>query len=173
MDNIDRSDILLAIVAAAKPPGLGRGHLQKAAFLVGDEYPSLSLTNYYEFEKGQFGPFAAAVYSDAETLDKNNHINIVPRNDPGQSLYELTEKGQGKRIYLPEGMTRSIEDIVKWIEPMGFSELVRAIYLLYPEYLENSKFDYNESLAIQESLDRSIKDIEEGNVYTTDQLLSR
>lgn len=55
---------------------------------------------------------------------------------------------------------------------MDFPELARAIYCLFPEYQENSRFAYDEEQAIIETFARGLKHSREGETHTTADVLA-
>ena len=73
----------------------------------------------------------------------------IPSQSSLTAAYESVE--------LPDSLTRYIEESVDWIIDMDFPELVRAIYYLFPEYQENSRFAYDEEQAVIESFARGLK----------------
>ena len=65
---VSRSDILLAIIAAANGKELRRVQLQKVAFLVSEEFRGRLPEDFYTFDKEKFGPFCIDIYNDTEML---------------------------------------------------------------------------------------------------------
>ena len=55
---------------------------------------------------------------------------------------------------------------------MDFPELVRAIYYLFPEYQENSRFAYDGEQAIIESFARGLEHSREGKTHSTADVLA-
>ncbi len=74
--SIDRQDVLLAIIEAADERGLKRVHLQKAVFLVGEEFRGDLPDDFYKFVGYHFGPYSQKVYQDAEILNDSGCISI-------------------------------------------------------------------------------------------------
>ena len=56
---------------------------------------------------------------------------------------------------------------------MDFQELIRAIYYLFPEYQENSRFVYGEQQAVIESFARSVRLSREGQTHYTADVIAR
>ncbi len=73
---------------------------------------------------------------------------------------------------MPKRLKRFIQESVDWISDMDFQELVRAIYYLYPEYQENSRFVYDEEQAIIESFARGLKQCREGKTHSTAEVIA-
>ncbi|MDE2858524.1 MAG: hypothetical protein OXN94_11825 [Chloroflexota bacterium] len=138
-----RLDLLLKIIAAADGEKVTPAQLQKVAFLVGMEFPHEVPSDYYEFQKYDYGPFSADVYRDAEQLDREGKITISVHSRGGWKEYAATVRGS--RIDLkdiPVEMKTFIEDKVSWARGLSFQQLVREVYIQFPEYRENSAFQY-------------------------------
>ncbi len=172
MKSIRRSDILLAIIAAAGERDLSRVYVQKVAFLVSEEFKGELTENFYEFDKYHYGPFSREVYSDAEMLNDSGCISIKYGAERRDDLYKIETDCALDDIQLPADLKHYIEDTVDWVIDMSFAELIRAIYMLYPEFRENSRFDYDEGQAIADSFVRAFRQLREGKTYTTEELLA-
>jgi hypothetical protein len=59
----DRTDVLLAALSKAPEHSLSPVEVQKALFLVAMEAKRLVPKGFYEFEKYNYGPFCAQIYS--------------------------------------------------------------------------------------------------------------
>lgn len=95
------------------------------------------------------------------------------RISPGISCGDgASVSGSAVSVELPDSLTRYIEESVDWIIDMDFPELVRAIYCLFPEYQENSRFAYDEEQAIIETFARGLKHSREGETHTTADVLA-
>ena len=138
-----RLDLLLKIIAAADGEKVTPAQLQKVAFLVGMEFPQEVPSDYYEFQKYDYGPFSADVYRDAEQLEREGKIMISVHQRGGWREYAATVKGSRIDFKdIPEAMTSFIEDKVSWARRLSFQQLVREVYRQFPEYRENSVFQY-------------------------------
>ena len=155
---VSRSDILLAIVAAADGKELSRVQLQKVAFLLSEEFKGRLPADFYKFDKHKYGPFCIDIYHDTEMLLYWGWI----RSKPGTDKYSISEQFSLPGFQFNEDIKRYIKDTVAWVADMSFGELVRAVYLLYPELLERSKFDFDKEQAIHESFERSLKQQRDG-----------
>ncbi len=168
---ISRSDILLAIIAAGSTRGLSRVFVQKVVFLVSEEFKGKLSADFYDFDKYHYGPFSRDVYLDAEMLNDSGCISIRTGEYRRDDLYKIEENCRLSDIKLPMELQQYIENTVDWVKDMSFAELVRAIYFLYPEYQENSRFDYDEEQAVIDSFVRSFKQLREGKTYSTAEVL--
>ena len=162
---------MIAIIAAAGDAGLDRVQLQKAAFLVGEEYDGALPENFYRFEPYFYGPFSQEVYADVERLCDGPLVETVQVAD-SRPKYRLAVEPALRRP-LSHDLESCIYENVGWVSRMqSFGELLRAIYYLYPEQRENSLFEYAEDRAIEESLARSFRDLAEGRTRPVDELLA-
>ncbi len=173
LKSIRRSDILLSIIAAAGERGFSRVYVQKVAFLVADEFEGKLTEDYYQFDKYHYGPFSRDLYRDAEMLNDCGCIHIKYGAERQDDKYQIAADCRLDDIQLPADLKRYIEDTVDWVIDMSFAELIRAIYHLYPEYRENSRFDYDEGLAIAESFARAMRQLREGKTYSTEEVLAQ
>lgn len=162
---LGRSHILLAILAAANGKELSRVQLQKVAFLVSEEFKGSLPEDFYTFDKHNFGPFCIDIYNDIEMLHYWGWISAIPGAEPRLDTYSISETFNLDRLQLAEDIKQYIKDTVDWVVDMSFAEVVRAVYLLFPEYRENSIFQYSEEEAELESFARSIRQFREGKTY--------
>ena len=171
LKTVDRRDVLLAIIEAAAGRGLKRAHLQKAVFLVAEEFKGGLPDDFYKFSKYHFGPYSQKVYRDAEILNDSGCINIKYGADRRDDVFSIAPDCGIEFIDLPIAVERFIKESVDWISQMDFQELVRAIYYLYPEYQENSRFVYDEEKAVIESFERALRQSREGKTHSTADVL--
>ena len=169
----ERQDILLAIIEAAEGRDLKRVHLQKAVFVVAEEFKGRLPENFYKFSKYHFGPYSQKVYRDAEVLNDSGCISIKYGADRRDDVFSIVADCGIENIELPRKLRKFIKITVDWVLGMHFRELVQAIYYLYPEYQENSRFAYNEEDAIVESFARGLKQAREGKTYSTAEVLAQ
>jgi len=173
MKCVDRQDVLFAIIEAAAGRGLKRVHLQKAVFLVAEEFKGGLPANFYKFTKYHFGPYSQKIYRDAEVLNDSGCISIRYGADRRDDVFSIVENCGIENIALPERLSRFITESVDWVLSMDFRELVQAIYYLYPEYQENSRFVYDEEGAIIESFARGLKQAREGKTHSTADVIAQ
>ena len=160
--NVSRSDILLAIIAAANGKELSRVHLQKVAFLVSEEFEDTLPVDFYKFDKYDYGPFCIDIYNDTAMLDYWGQIQTKPSDKGTDERYSISKHVCFDGLPLDEDIKRYIKSTVEWVEDMTFGQLVRAVYKLYPEFLKRSKVDFNKEQAIHESFERSLKQLQDG-----------
>lgn len=137
-----RTDLLLKIIAAANGKNVTPVQLQKVAFLLGEECREAMPKDYYSFRKYDYGPFSAAIYADAELLERDGLIAISINSRGGWREYSATVKGIDAVLEnLPEGVASFIEETMQWASQLSFQQLVREIYKRFPQYRENSVFN--------------------------------
>ncbi len=159
---VSRSDILLAIIAAANGKDLSRVHLQKVAFLVSEEFKGKLPTDFYKFDKHNYGPFCHDITVDTDELLYWGWIKAKAGVDRNAEVYSISEQFSLRQLRLPDDIKCYIKETVAWVADMSFGRLVRAIYLRYPEYLEQSIFPFDKEQAIHESFERSLKQLQDG-----------
>ena len=168
---VRRSDILLAILAAANGKALSRVQLQKVAFLVSEEFKGRLPEDFYAFDKEKFGPFCIDIYRDTEILHYWGWISVKAGAQPRLDSYSVAASVDIDGIQLDDDIKEYIKDTVAWVVDMSFGEIVRAVYRLFPEYRENSIFNYSDEEAELESFARSIKQLQTGQTYPARQRL--
>ena len=173
LKSVSRCDILLAIIAAAGERDITRVFVQKVAFLVADEFEARLCDDFYVFEKYNYGPYSKEVTLDAEMLNDAGCISIMYGEERRDDRYVISADCDIDAIRLPADLQAYIQETVDWVIDMSFAELIRAIYMLYPEYQENSRFDYDESQAIAESFARGIRDLREGRTVSGEEGLTK
>ena len=169
---IDRRDVLLAIIAAAEKKSLNRVQLQKAVFLVAEEFVGKLPDGFYTFSKHYFGPFSHEVYRDAEVLNDSGCISIKYGAERRDDCFAFLDDCSIEFAALPQDLQRFIDVTVDWIMDMDFPELLRAVYYLHPEYQENSRFGYDEEQAVIESFARGLKQSRQGKTHSTNDVLA-
>jgi len=137
---MDRTDWLLTALASAGDSGLTPVQIQKSLFIFGRETGMESCGNYYRFQPYDYGPFDAAIYSDADALCARGLVEI----DRSGSVrkYKLTDAGRrhaGAGLLSSEGSVY-MQSVVGWVKRHGFGGLLRAVYERYPDMVVNSVF---------------------------------
>ena len=140
--DLDRRDFVLLATAAGRPP-VTPVQLQKALFLIGQECDLHDTpTPYYNFEAHHYGPFALAVYADADTLHTDGLVVRYP-SPYGWTNTVVTPDGLDKaeqlRARCPQ-TAETIKSIVEKVQSLSFRDLVSMIYDEYPNYRANSVF---------------------------------
>ena len=159
---VSNSDILLAIIAAADGKEVSRAHLQKVAFLVSEEFRDRLPEGFYKFDKYDYGPFCIDIYNDTVMLDYWGQIRARLGKERRDERYAAADGLSLDDLRLDADIKRYIKSTVAWAIDMSFGQLVRAIYRMYPEYLERSKFRFDEDKAIFESFERGLRQHQEG-----------
>lgn len=159
---VSNSEILLAIIAAADGKELSRVHLQKVAFLVSEEFKDRLPADFYKFDKYDYGPFCIDIYNDTAMLDYWGRIRTKPGAEGNDERYAIAESVSFDGLQLDEDIKQYIKATVDWVADMSFGQLVRAIYLRYPEFLERSIFPFDKEQAIHESFERSLQQLQDG-----------
>ena len=172
MSCVDRQDVLLAIIKATDARGLKRVHLQKAVFLVAEEFKGKLSDDFYAFTKYHFGPFSHDIYRDADILNHSGCISIRYGEERRDDTFAIVAGSGIESVELPDRLKLCIQESADWIIVMDFPELARAIYYLFPEYQENSRFAYDEEQAVIESFAHALKQSREGKTHSTADVLA-
>lgn len=141
---MQRRDWVLLAIAAAGGEGVSPVQLQKSLFLVGKNCKRTVGARFYKFTPFHYGPFNAAIYSDAEDLEAEGLVKISRR--PGQRWVEYAATLEGivrarsLEGDLPGEVVAYLHEVVAWARRQSFNELIRAIYQQYPSYRKNSVF---------------------------------
>ena len=137
---MQRTDLLLKIIAAANGEAVTPAQLQKVAFYLGMEFGS-KLPGYYEFKKYDYGPFSVEVYRDAEKLEREGKVTISIHPRGGWRQYSATFAGIRAEVEdIPDEVSTYIVEKVRWARELTFQELVRSVYQEFPQFRENSVF---------------------------------
>jgi hypothetical protein len=142
---MDRRELLLAVLAAAKGRPFQPAQIQKAVFLIDKNLPHLIHHGLrYNFAPYNYGPFDRSVYVEAENLKAEGAAVIAPSDNGRWNTYSASDYGvkRGEAILgrLKLKSRRYIESIVEWVLAQSFGSLVKAIYDAYPEMKQNSIF---------------------------------
>jgi uncharacterized phage-associated protein len=134
----------LLAIAAAKGEPLSPVQLQKALFLLGAQMRE-RVSPFYTFRAYNYGPFDANVYKDAEALGQEGLV-LLQLNPAGWTDYAATPKGLAEADRIRQEVDAEaaayLERVVAWTRSLSFQQLVRAIYARFPEYRQNSVFQY-------------------------------
>lgn len=137
----DRSDwTLLAIATATKP--VTPVQLQKSLFLLGKDLPEIAKGDYYRFSAYHYGPFASAIYVDAEKLEEEGFVTISPYAGHPRRVYTVTERGRtaAKRVAANPTEKAHLANLIEWAQSQSFADLVSSVYERYPAMRKNSIF---------------------------------
>lgn len=140
---MNREDWTLLVLAAAEGEFLTPAQLQKSVFLLGAKQADIVGEEFYDFIPYAFGPYCAAVYHDAEELERQGFAEIYMSRAGKWREYRATPEGRSKASELgdefPE-VVRFLNEKVGWARQQTFQSLIREIYRMYPEYKVNSVF---------------------------------
>ncbi len=141
---MERKDIVLLVIESASDEGLSPLQLQKGLFIIGQSNLTGLPSNFYIFRPYNYGPFCEEIYQDTDTLVEEGMVFSIPIAGQSWSKYVITHKGQTRSEEIKKennvGLVAYINDTVKWVSSLTFSELLRAIYAKYPAYSVNSVF---------------------------------
>ena len=142
---MDRSGLVLAILACAEGRPYTPVQLQKSVFLAVRNIPGIiSWGPSFNFVPYDYGPFDADVYTVAQMLAAEGLAVVAPSSDGRWSTYAATSAGQeaGKRLLaqLPEVTRDYLRNMSEWVRAQSFRGLISAIYRAYPEMAANSVF---------------------------------
>ena len=136
-----RHDWLLLVLAAAEGDALSPLQLQKSLFLVGHGLAGLVSTDFYDFQPHAYGPFAAAVYHDAEYQQLQGLVAIRPHPRTKRE-FSLTPAGSNQvKMLVAELHTDAVRyycEIVQWVQSQAFQELTQAVYEQFPAFAKRS-----------------------------------
>ena len=91
---MNRQDWLLLVLAAGKGKALSPIQLQKTLFLLKQTLPvNLTDEHFYRFFPYDYGPFASRIYQDAESLEKDGLVTIVPSSSGRWREYSIAPSG--------------------------------------------------------------------------------
>ena len=139
---MERKKWLLIVLAMGD--SLSPVQLQKSLFLISKEIPDIKQDDFYQFNPYDYGPFDAAIYSDALALATEELAIIENPIERGWRRYRITDTGreEAEKLMstLPKPKLDQTRDIVALVKSLSFSGLVRKIYEKYPVYRVNSVF---------------------------------
>ena len=139
-----RQDWLLLALSAAGEGGLDPVQLQKTLFLFGERGRRYAGGGFYHFVPHNYGPFASAVYADADSFEREGLVIKIRRRERSWSTFALTETGRRRAAAVQRQVSDEamafLNSTVAWVKARSFSDLVEEIYRLYPKYRANSIF---------------------------------
>lgn len=124
---VAREDWILLVVGASD--GLLPVQLQKALFLLGQRFPELSRSGFYEFRPVSSGDFSEQVYADARALLEKGLVSIRSSVSDGSRKFRLTRAGEEKarkvETLAPPAVAQSLRRIVAWVSSRSLAQLLR------------------------------------------------
>ncbi|WP_336358500.1 hypothetical protein [Haloarcula sp. CGMCC 1.6347] len=141
--------IPLALLDASEGSLNGKTRLQKLAFLL-DEQELGDQFDAYSFKKYDYGPFSKRLLEDIEALERKGLVDISKSRTMGGNQrydYELTDTGSEVIEQLlgvddVEKVFNAAENTVNKYKDMSLRDLIEHVYDEYPEYQENSVYQY-------------------------------
>lgn len=142
---MSRGDLVLALLASAAGRAYSPAQLQKSAFLVTTNLPSLvTVGPPFDFQPYDYGPFDRNVYVEAQALRDRGEAEIATAPWGRWVTYAATQAGitHGDAILcaLSQPTQNYIQEVSKWALAQSFSSLVKSIYDAYPAMREKSIF---------------------------------
>ena len=140
---MNREDWTLLVLAAAEGEFLTPAQLQKSVFLLSAKQADIVGEEFYEFIPYAFGPYCAAVYHDAEELERQGLAEIYLSRTGRWREYRATPDGRNRATELGKDVPSVVcylSEKVSWARQQTFQSLIREIYRMYPEYRVNSVF---------------------------------
>ena len=139
---MERSDLVLAVLAAGDGAAHTPVQVQKLLFLVDRRVASGLAGPFFDFQPYFYGPFDRQVYGVLEDLARQGKVEICLEGP--LRAYRLTRAGQDAGIALLKTMDAKVAAYIRSlsaiVRKMTFGELVSAVYRAYPEMKENSVF---------------------------------
>jgi uncharacterized protein len=141
---MQRRDVLLAIMGAADGRSFSPVQLQKAVFLIDRNLPGVFDENSrFNFAPYDYGPFDREVYVEASALELNE-LASTAKGSNGYSEYSVTDQGLDRARELLQNLDEKqrayVVSVVEWVRSLSFAKLVKSIYEAYPETRANSIF---------------------------------
>jgi hypothetical protein len=138
-------DWTLLVIASAGGKTVSPVQLQKTLFLLGKKLTPTQRhsSKFYKFRAYDYGPFDRTIYDHADELRSEGLILIHPEAGSSRHYVALPagiDRADQLRAELEPTVTEYLDEVVAWARGLGFNDLVRAIYLEYPETKVNSVF---------------------------------
>jgi hypothetical protein len=143
---MNRRDLVLAILAAAEGRPFTPVQIQKAVFVVCDQFPnSIDDGPGFHFEPYDYGPFDSDVYSELALLQRSGDAVIAPSVHGNWNTYAASDSGvrRGDKLLHDVAAPQErnyIQRVSDWVRSLSFNSLVKSIYDAYPHMRANSIF---------------------------------
>ena len=146
MNLTPRNTMLLLFLRGAKEQELDPVRIMKGMFLFAMRAPvdQVPAEARYEFVPYNYGPCAFEIYTDLDNLARDGLLSA--NRIPGQSWkhYILTNKGSELAEHVSSQTDPRIPNYLNkvrdYVTKQPFSDLLKAVYRLYPDYAKNSVF---------------------------------
>ena len=140
---MNRRDLVLAILAAAEGRSYTPVQIQKAVFVICEQFPNLIDDGPgFNFQPYDYGPFDSDVYSELAQLQLSGDAVIAPAARGNWNTYAASETGieRGDRLLCDATARDYVLKISAWVRSLSFNSLVKSIYDAYPHMRANSIF---------------------------------
>ena len=140
---------LLLLFIGAENREIDPIRIMKGQFILSKETPGswLSPDMRYHFVPYSFGPCSFEIYSDLDSLERQNLIrgtqppqqswkNYAVSNDPGNRELESV-----RNEFRPE-LLKYVLEVRRFVDSLNFRALLTAVYKKYPDYAVNSVFRF-------------------------------
>jgi hypothetical protein len=142
VNKVNRREIVLAALAAAKGDKYTPVQVQKLLFLIDRNLLDILGGPHFNFAPYNYGPFDISVYEIIRALQTEGYVEVD--HEKAWKSYRLTIKGQklGYKLLnsLPKIARNYIIKISEFVRSLTFTQLVSAIYKAYPDMRANSVF---------------------------------
>jgi hypothetical protein len=143
---MDRTDYVLAVMAASDGVSLTPVQVQKLFFLLDQKIGSAIGGPRFRFTAFDYGPFDKAVYEELEALAARGDVEIEIDGTLRKREYRPTppglERGRALLARFPTDVSDYVRRLSAWVRSRSFADLVAAVYREYPEMKANSVFRY-------------------------------
>lgn len=141
---MDRTDLVLAVLAASDGAAHTPVQVQKLFFLIDQKIPTFIGGAKFDFQPFDYGPFDHAVYRELESLSLRGLVEIGRTSDGRMNSYRATsaglQMGRDRLGELDPVASDFIRRLSNWVRNQSFADLVSAIYREFPLMKVNSVF---------------------------------
>ena len=142
--HVEKKDLLLACLAAAKGKSYEPVHIQKLIFLFQEKAPSLFDDKPFLFKAYDYGPFDSTIYHVLDELSVEGLV-MSNKNYLGRyRTYQLSEiahsQGEACLNKITEPFKTYLTELSEWVRSQSFASLVGAVYNEFPDMKKNSIF---------------------------------
>ncbi len=137
----------LAVLYADGQQVEGITRMQKLVFLAERELRDLDEEEFYDFEPYDYGPFSKELYADIESLAEEGYVEEEEVETPGgktKQVYDISNKGKALFNHLQDETNLAMDNIEELKDQHNdkpLLQLIKHVYLEYPEMAVNSKLD--------------------------------
>lgn len=126
--------LIIYCLGASNKPVENKVDIQKILFLTSKELPDL-FGDIFTFQKYKKGPYSERIDEDVAVISNSGYISggEFGLSDEGYKLFKEIEK------HVKEPLKSSIEDNKEFVYGLTEEELLTFIYVIFPEYTENSE----------------------------------